>query len=345
MLLGLLAVLALGILIIVHEWGHYTVARLCKMRVDRFAIGFGPALIRRQWGDTMFQVGVVPLGGYVQIAGLNPEDEAIDHDDPRAYPNRPAWQRFLTIAAGSTVNYIFAVILLLGLNWILGIPGTMAGRVLPNKPAAAAGMMDNDQIVRIDGRSIVDPSQVQQLIGRAQGRPVILDVLRKGESQTRALTVTPLQDDGVWRIGIELTITETRQRLGFVAALGQALHEPLTLTWMNLKAFGDMFRGKQKPDFKSPIYIVRIMKEQLGLGAAKGLQFVAMISTLLGFFNLLPLPALDGGRLVFLGWELVTRRPVNQRVEQIVHLVGMILLLGLLLLLVVKDLRDWIFGH
>ena len=87
------------------------------------------------------------------------------------------------------------------------------------------------------------------------------------------------------------------------------------------------------------------MKEQLSRGAAEGLQFVAMISTLLGFFNLLPLPALDGGRLVFLGWELVTRRPVNQRVEQIVHLVGMVLLLGLLLLLVVKDLRDWIFGH
>ena len=113
----------------------------------------------------------------------------------------------------------------------------------------------------------------------------------------------------------------------------------------NVKAFGDMFRGKQKPDFKSPIYIVRIMKEQLSRGAAEGLQFVAMISTLLGFFNLMPLPALDGGRLVFLGWELVTRRPVNQRVEQIVHLVGMVLLLGLLLLLVVKDLRDWIFGH
>ena len=344
MLLGLLAVLALGILIIVHEWGHYAVARLCNMRVDRFAIGFGPALIRRQWGDTMFQVGVIPLGGYVQIAGLNPEDEAIDRDDPRSYAQRPAWQRFATIAAGPMVNYAFAVILLLGLNWILGIPGTMAGRVLPGKPAAVAGMKDGDQIMRIDGRSIVEISQVQQFIGRTQGRPVTIEVLHKGADKTQDVVVTPIQDQGVWRIGIELTTTETRQRLGFVPALGQALQEPLTLTWINVKAFGDMFRGKQKPDFKSPIYIVRIMKEQLGLGAAKGLQFVAMISTLLGFFNLLPLPALDGGRLVFLGWELVTRRPVNQRVEQIVHMVGMILLLGLLLLLVVKDLRDWIFG-
>ena len=111
MLYGFLAVLALGILIIVHEWGHYIVAKLCNMRVDRFAIGFGPAIVQRRRGETTFQIGAVPLGGYVQIAGLNPEDENIDPSDPRSYPNRPAWQRFLTIAAGPVVNYLFASLL------------------------------------------------------------------------------------------------------------------------------------------------------------------------------------------------------------------------------------------
>jgi regulator of sigma E protease len=317
------------------------------MRVDRFAIGFGPALVRRKWGETMFQVGVVPLGGYVQIAGLNPEDEAIEASDPRAYPNRPAWQRFLTIAAGPVVNYFFAVLLLLALNWILGIPDPSKSRVVamhiqPGRPAAAAGMQDGDQILSIDGQAVSDRAQVQPLIGHAQGNPVTLEILRKIDHLQ--LRITPIKDDGVWRVGIELDNAEMRQQLGFMPALRQALHDPLTLTWLNLKAFGEMFRGKRSADFKSPIYIVRIMKEQLGRGLAEGLKFVAIISTLLGFFNLLPLPALDGGRLVFLGWELVTRRPVNQRVEQIVHLIGMILLLGLLLLLVVKDLRDWIFG-
>ncbi len=346
MLLGLLAVLALGILIIVHEWGHYAVARLCNMRVDRFAIGFGPALIRRQWGETMFQVGVIPLGGYVQIAGLNPEDEGIEGDDPRSYPNRPAWQRFITIAAGPIINYAFAVLLLLGLNWALGIPtitGTMAKHVLPGKPAAIGGMLDGDQILSIDGQSMADPGDVRPAIGRAAGRPITVVVLRGGEQ--KELHITAVQDQGQWLAGIELISIESRQRQGFMPAARLALHQPLTLTWLNLKGFVDIFRGRQKADFKSPVGIIRIMKEQLSRGAAEGLQFVAMISTLLGFFNLMPLPALDGGRLVFLGWELITRRPVNQRVEQIVHLVGMILLLGLLLLLVVKDLRDWIFGH
>ena len=163
--------------------------------------------------------------------------------------------------------------------------------------------------------------------------------------EQKELQITAVKDGGQWLAGIELISIESRQRQGFMPALRLALHQPLTLTWLNLKGFVDIFRGRQKADFKSPVGIIRIMKEQLSRGAAEGLQFVAMISTLLGFFNLMPLPALDGGRLVFLGWELVTRRPVNQRVEQIVHLVGMILLLGLLLLLVVKDLRDWIFGH
>ena len=138
MLYGLLAVLALGVLIIVHEWGHYFVAKLCGMRVDRFAIGFGPAILQKQRGETTFQIGVVPLGGYVQIAGLNPEDENIDPNDPRSYPNRPAWQRFLTIAAGPLVNYFFAAGLIFLLHSVIGVHAVVVRKVMPNLPAAAS---------------------------------------------------------------------------------------------------------------------------------------------------------------------------------------------------------------
>jgi regulator of sigma E protease len=117
------------------------------------------------------------------------------------------------------------------------------------------------------------------------------------------------------------------------------------MTLQTMHTLLDVIRGRQSADFKSPVGIARIMKEQLERGFIRGLHFIAIISTLLGCFNLLPLPALDGGRLVFLGWEVITRRPVNQRVEQVIHLVGMLLLLGLLLILMVKDVRDWIFGR
>lgn len=342
-LTALLAVLALGILIIVHEWGHYFVARLCNMRVDRFSIGFGPSLVSVQRGETLFQIGWIPLGGYVLIAGLNPEDEAIKADDPRAYPNRPAWQRFATIAAGPLVNYVFAVLLLLGLNWIAGIPGAVAEQVIPNRPAAVAGMQVGDRIMAIDGRTIVDATAVPKAIQRSGGRPVQIEVLRKGQPVT--LTVTPALDQGVYRIGILPQDSEERHRQGFLPALERSVGEPLFITWMNMQALIDGIRGRQKMEFGSPIMIVREMKKQIGMGAARGLRFIAIISTLLGFFNLLPLPALDGGRLVFLAWELTTRRRVNQRVEQVVHLIGMVILLGLLLLLAVKDIRNWVKGN
>lgn len=340
-MLYLLAILALGLLIIVHEGGHFAVARLCGMRVDRFSIGFGPAILRRQWGETSFQIGLIPLGGFVQIAGLMPEDENIAPDDPRAYPNRPAWQRIATIAAGPVVNYIFAVLLLVGLNWIIGVPGTLAEQVLDGKPAAQAGMQSGDQILKVGQRTVTDYSQVMSAVERSQGRQIPVEVLRKGQRLT--LQVTPAQDGGAYRIGVVLRHTDERNRQGFIAAVKTGMILPFSLTWQNIQGFVDVFKGKQKMDFKSPVYIVWAMKQQIGLGVARGIEIVAMISTLLGFFNLLPLPALDGGRLLFIGWEVVTRRPVNQRAEQIVHFIGMVLLLGLLLVLVVKDVRDLFF--
>lgn len=341
MLYGLLAVLALGVLIIVHEWGHYIVARLCKMRVDRFAIGFGPAIIRKQRGETIFQVGVIPLGGYVQIAGLNPEDENIDRDDPRAYPNRPAWQRFLTIAAGPLVNYTFAVLMIFVLHAIVGVHGVTAKAVVPNKPAAAAGVQPGDQLYRINGYLISDYHEVLFNVDRAKGQTLNLDLLRDGKLTT--VQVSPVQDEkGIWRIGIEMEQTKHLIRHSPIESLGQSLRAPFTLSVQTLRG---LFRVRSISEFQSPVGIARMMKSQMESGLIRGLQFVAMISTLLGLFNLLPLPALDGGRLIFLGWELITRRPVNQRVEQVVHLVGMVLLLGLLVILMVKDVREWIVGH
>lgn len=346
----LLAILALGILIIVHEWGHFVVARLSGMRVDRFAIGFGPAILRRKRGETAYQIGAIPLGGYVQIAGMNPEDEAINPQDPRAYPNRPAWQRFFTIAAGPLVNYIFAMLLLFGLYSAIGIQSgqrtTLASNVLPDRPAAKGGMLAEDRILTVNGEKISGPSQVAPLVAKAEGKAIPVEVERKGQRMT--LSITPVKDGAIWRIGVELDSIDQRRRASFGEALRHAVTQPAVITWNNLIGFGRIFSGRQKvgiDDFQSPVGITKMIKRSFERSAADGLEFVAMISALLGFFNLLPLPALDGGRLMFLGWELVTRRPVNQRVEQIVHFVGMVLLLGLLLLLMAKDLRNWIFPH
>src|SRR6478609_6327424 len=130
-----LAILALGLLIIVHEGGHFLIARLSGMRVDRFSIGFGPQLFSFKRGDTTYQIAAIPLGGFVQIAGLNPGEENIATDDPRAYPNRPAWQRFATIFAGPGTNYLFAAVLMCVIYLIFGVPQ-------PGKTPLVGGLRD-----------------------------------------------------------------------------------------------------------------------------------------------------------------------------------------------------------
>lgn len=344
-MLYLIAILALGILVIIHEAGHFLVARYAGMRVDTFSVGFGPSLWRVRRGETVYQVAAVPLGGFVQIAGLNPGDE-ISPDDPRAYNNRPAWLRFATIAAGPFINYMFAVILLIGLNLLLGVPVLGGGAVVESltkgRPAAAAGMLPGDEIVKINDSPIAQFSQVSPLVEASGGKP--LNVTIKRGTAERQVTVQPADDNGKWRIGIALRPREERQHRGVVEAVKTGFAEPAVRSWLTLKALIDSATGKQKAEFGSVIKIVDVMKERIGMGWVRGVEIVAIISTMLGFFNLLPIPALDGGRLVFLGWEMITRRPVSQRVEQVVHTIGMVVLLSLIALLMYKDIRAKFLG-
>src|SRR5262249_35417804 len=151
-LLIVLAIVALAVLIVVHEAGHMVVARLCGMRVDRFSIGFGPALIKFKRGETIYQISAIPFGGFVQIAGLNPNDDGILADDPRSSPNRPVYQRLLTIFAGPGTNYLFAAVMCAGVYLAIGEPKLtddhpQVVQLDETKPAAAAGVQVNDEFV------------------------------------------------------------------------------------------------------------------------------------------------------------------------------------------------------
>jgi regulator of sigma E protease len=328
----ILAIVALGVLIIVHEGGHFLIARLSGMRVDRFSIGFGPTLLSFKRGETIYQIAWIPLGGFVQIAGLNPGEEGISADDPRAYPNRPTWQRFATIFAGPATNYVFAAVVMTLFYLVWGVPVEgkipMVGSIKDGKPAATAGMEPGDEIMAINGKKITDTSQVSPAIDGSKGEAVTVDVMRAGKPKT--FTVKPEKVDSKWLIGIELWPKEEYAP----APVGQTLKEgvmfPVRYSAFILHGFREIFAGRQKAEFSGPVGIVKVMKQQIAQGWKNALQIVAIISVYLGLFNLLPLPALDGGRLAFLSWELVSRRRVNQRVEQSIHMVGMVVLLGFL---------------
>ncbi len=278
----LVTVLAFGLLIVIHELGHYLAARWSGMRVERFSIGFGPVVWSSRRGDTEWAVSAVPLGGYVKIAGMAPGED-LPEGDTGAYSAKPAWKRFLVILAGPAMNYLLAVVLAVLLIATMGLkePDQTAGvgDVLPGGAAERAGLRAGDRIVTAGGAPVADWKGLVEAIRAHPGQDLVLGVVRAGDGAGAPVPVTLRPDDagGVGKAGIAPSLRTVRA------------------------------------------------------GAAPFLMMVWLISSMLAIFNFLPLPALDGGRLAFLGYEIVTRRPVNQRVEALIHTVGFVLLLGLLL--------------
>jgi regulator of sigma E protease len=335
----LLAIVGLGLLIVLHEGGHFLVARLCGMRVERFSIGFGPTLIGFKRGGTLFQIAPIPLGGFVQITGLNPNEE-FDRSDPYVYPNRPRWMRLATILAGPAANYLSAFFLMLALVLAFGVPSktTKIIEPFPGKPAALAGLAAGDVLVEANGRAISADSPIIDVIRAAQGAPVTIKVLRNGQPMT--FVVKPEQvASGSYQIGIQLGPVDERTPVGVTGALREAAVYPYYASVVVLASLSDVVRGRvHLRDLSGPIGITRAMSRAADRGVVDYLSLVAMLSVYLGLFNLLPLPALDGGRAVFLLIESVRRRSVNPRIEAAVHTVGFVLLLGLLIIVSFKDI-------
>ncbi len=340
----LLAILALGVLIIVHEGGHFLVARLSGMRVDRFSIGFGPVLWSVKRGETIYQFAAVPLGGYVQIAGLNPGEEGMTADDPRAYPNRPVWQRLATIFAGPGTNYLFAVLLLLGMFFAWGVPGPgkspVVGELVEGKPAAAAGFQPEDEIVAVSGTAVKDVADVLPLVNASKGQPISVDIRRAGQPMT--LKVTPQLDGGEYRIGVQLDVTTIWEQVPAGQRVERALVYPIEYSRFVLHTMAEGGIKNIVKHGSGPVGIVKEMRKRIENGPRQAFMVIALISIYLGLFNLLPLPGLDGGRLAFLAWEAISRRRVNQRIEATIHMVGVLSFLTLIVFITFKN--DLHFG-
>src|SRR6185436_13919366 len=183
------AIMGLALLIVLHEGGHFLVARLCGMRVERFSIGFGPTLIGFKRGGTTFQIAPIPLGGFVQITGLNPNEE-FDKNDPFVYPNRPRWQRLLTILAGPAANYFTAFVLMFVVLAAYGMPSKTQKIIepVPGKPAELAGLKANDVLVTANGQAVSFDAPISDVIRAGAGAPVTIEVRRDGKPLTFKVT-------------------------------------------------------------------------------------------------------------------------------------------------------------
>ncbi len=330
----LLAVLAFGLLIVIHEAGHYLAARACGMRVERFSVGFGPVVWSRRRGDTEWALSAVPLGGYVKIAGMAP-GESIEPGDRTAYGNQPAWRRFLVIVAGPAMNYLLAVVMAVTLIATMGLrepdQSSTLGDVIPGGAAARAGLVAGDRVVTAGGAPVDGWAALVQAIRSHPGQDLELGVVRAGApagSPPVGVVIRPDDSGGVGKAGVAPSLRAVKAGLGESVVLG--VRRTNDKAAEILGGLGQVVTRKQKAELQGPVGIAQEMARSARAGAAPFLMMVWLISLMLAIFNFLPLPALDGGRLIFLVYEMVTRRPVNQRVEAVIHTVGFVLLFGLL---------------
>jgi regulator of sigma E protease len=358
-----LAIFSLGFLIVVHEAGHYFVARWCKMRVERFSVGFGPALVSRRSKKTgtLFQITPIPLGGFVEIRGMNIAED-VDPDDRAAYPNRPAWQRFVTIFAGPATNYLSAIVLAFALYACHGMRGYERYWVINDdidKSFDAHGKLQkDDRILAIDGVAVYRRSptgkkiEVRDVIREHPGRDVTVRVRRAGkelelvvkQTPTTPFLAVPIPEVSSYRLGISLAFEADTVPVGPLKAAHAAVIYPVEQTKVILAGLKDVFTGKEPFDPAGAVGITAEFKKAFEAGWVVGIQLLMMLSVYIGMFNLFPLPALDGGRLVFLVYEMVTRRRANPRIESTVHMIGILLLLVIMVLVTFRDCRGLIMG-
>ncbi|BCS86762.1 RIP metalloprotease RseP [Pseudodesulfovibrio sediminis] len=348
MITSVVAIIAvLGGLIFFHELGHFTIARLLGMGVKTFSLGFGPKLAGFTSGKTEYKLSAVPLGGYVALAGEQGEEEA-DFPDDQLFSNRPAWQRLCVVAAGPLFNFLLAFII----YWFLVLAQGQAvilptvGGVLPDSPAAAAGFQKDDLITTIEGNAIVSWNQMVETIRVAEGKSLAVVVDRAGEQLT--LTVTPKINTFKNLFGETVTVPMVGINQGgkirYETVDGSGAEAALMHTWgmsmVVVKGFLSIIeRLIPVEKVGGPIMLAQMVSESAEKGIYDLLSMMALISVNLAIINLLPIPVLDGGHILFFVLEMVFRRPLNEKWKGRAMRLGLLMLLLLMSLAVFNDVR------
>lgn len=318
-----------GILVISHEFGHFMLARLNGVKVHEFSIGMGPKLFAYPGKKTKYTVRALPLGGYVQLQGENEESDA-----PDSFSVKKPIQRFSILAAGSIMNFLMAIVLFFAVYMMVGFPVNVVKEVLPGYPAQLAGIQAGDEITAVDGKSVDSWDSLTKAVASAGTGEFPVVVLRQDEKLTLNMT-TKKAEDGRLIIGI---LHETRYSAP--QSVIAALTSTRDITFGIVDFLGQLVRGKASGEgLVGPVGIVGIVGEASRNGMADLLSVAAIISVNLGIFNLLPFPALDGGRIIFVLYEMAFRKPFNKEWEQQMHYFGFMILLGLMAFMVFKDLK------
>ena len=327
------AILIFCVLIFVHELGHFVLAKACGIKVNQFAIGMGPAFFKKQRGETLYALRLFPIGGFCAMEG---EDE--DSDDPRAFNRQPAWQRALVLAAGSFMNLLTCVILLIIIAFWAGQPTTTIDSVMDDSPAQRAGIHAGDRILAIDGQKTEKWDDVTGIISDNKNEEIELTVDRDGNEQTIGTRLEYDEEQKRYMIGI----TPAMERdLGSSFAAG--IRNTGRMTVMMYDVLRQLITGDVSvKELSGPVGIVYAVNETAKSGAMYVIYLAALLSLNLAIINMLPFPALDGGRLLFLLIRKITGKRVSDEMESRIHFIGIMLLMLLMVYVTFNDVIKFI---
>jgi len=330
------SIFVFGLLVLFHEFGHFIVAKIVGIKVPEFSLGFGPKLAGIKKGETSYNLRLLPLGGFVRMAGMEPDEDDVEKD--RAFHGKTLGQRVSVIFAGPLMNFLLAVLLMALVYGFQGIPistTSVLDQVTNGSPAAEAGLQPGDKIVGFDGRRTDSVQEITRFINSHPGQEVVLEVNRNGKIFPVRI-VPRANESGQGMIGVVFSLKI--KEVGPVAAIMKGVEYTVKVTMLIIAFLGQMIVQQIPVEVAGPVGIVKEIGRAAQFGFIQLLQLAAFLSINLGLFNLLPIPALDGGRLLFLGWEGVRGKPLDPTKENFIHLIGFALLMLLIVVITYSDI-------
>lgn len=348
MITVLATVIVLGVLVFVHEFGHFLLAKLFGVRVEAFSLGFPPKVLHKQIGETDYRLSVIPLGGYVKLFGENPKDEVPPELESVSFSHHPLWHRFLIVLAGPAFNLIFAALALFLVFTFSGIPYLTSeiGGVKEGSPAAQAGLQKGDRILSVEGQSVSRWDALSLKIRQTGEQPLTLSVRRGDRDFQVQVTPQRMETSDIFGgtvsaviIGVSSGDLPAVEHVSPMRALRLGVVYTGRLTWLTVESLYKLVtREVPLKSMGGPILIAQVAGKQAEMGASYLVQFMAALSVNLFLLNLLPVPVLDGGHLFFFILEAIRGKPLPLQHREVAQGVGLMLLLALMILVFYQDI-------
>ena len=347
-------IIVLGVLIFFHEFGHFLIARLFGVGVEKFSLGFGPRLFGKKVGITDYRLSAIPLGGYVKMVGEEPDAEIDPADLPLSFTHKHVAKRMLIVAAGPVFNILLAVLIFFGIFWASGtfIMKPSIGAVRAGSPAAAAGLMQGDLITVIDGMAINSWDEMAEIINGSEGKALSLSIRRQESTLDFSITPEKVPTQNIFGeeiqryvIGIEASRESYSKQMNPVEAFTESLRQSYRVIELMVVIIAKLIKGDISTDtLGGPIMIAQMAGDSAKAGVGSLIFFIALISINLAVINLLPIPVLDGGHLLFFLIEAIKGSPVSIKIREVSQQVGLFLLILLMILVFYNDIHRIFFS-